>query len=67
MGAERTVTRWYARRQMTLDEIAMQQGHLEQLHFENQHSAERAEAERQLAAARARLLALGPCPRPMMG
>lgn len=67
MGAERAITRWYARRQMILDEIAMQQGRLEQLHGENQHSAERAEAERHIAAARARLLDLGPCPRPMMG
>ncbi len=67
MAAERAVTRWYARRQMILNDIATQQSHLEQLRFENQHSEARAEAERQLAAARARLLALGSCPRPMMG
>lgn len=67
MGAERAVTRWYAQRQMILNEIAMHQDRLEQLSCGNQHAAERAEAERQLAAARTRLLALGSCPRPMMG
>ena len=67
MGAERAVTRWYARRQMILAEIATQQASLEQLRSESQPSEARASAERQLAATQARLRDLGPCPRPVMG
>lgn len=67
MGVERAVTRWYVQRQTVQDEITAQQTRLEQLRSENQHILERAEAERQLAVAQARLLHLGPCPKPMMG
>lgn len=67
MGVERAVTRWYVQRQMIQDEIDAQQTLLEQLRSTSQDPAERAWAERQLSAAQARLLGLGPCPKPMMG
>jgi hypothetical protein len=67
VGAERAVTRWYARRQTIQDEIAAQQARLEQLRSAGQNATECAEAEQQLAAAQARLRELGPCPKPMMG
>lgn len=67
MGVERAVTRWYLRRQEIQQDIDALQARLEQPQPEGQPSPERAEIEQQLAAARARLLELGPCPKPMMG
>ena len=67
MGVERAVTRWYARRQEIQREIDTLQARLEQVQSEHQPPQERVEAEQQLAEAQARLLKLGPCPRPMMG
>lgn len=67
MGVERAVTRWYAKRQEILRDIDALQARLEQPQPENQAPLDRAEIERQLAEARARLLNLGPCPKPMMG
>lgn len=68
MGVERAVTRWYLRRQEIQRDIDALQTRLEQpTSEEGQSSPERAAIEQQLAEARARLLSLGPCPKPMMG
>lgn len=68
MGVERAVTRWYLRRQEIQRDIDALQTRLEQPHpEEGQSSPARAEIEQRLAEARARLLSLGPCPKPMMG
>lgn len=68
MGVERAVTRWYLRRQEIQRDIDALQTRLEQLPSEEgQSSPERAAIEHQLAEACARLLSLGPCPKPMMG
>ena len=67
MGVERAVTRWYALRQEIQQEVAVHQARLEQLQPEGQSDQERAETEQLLRVARARLVALGPCPKPMMG
>lgn len=67
MGVERAVTRWYALRQTIRQEIDTLQERLASLPAEAQSLRERTEAEQQLALAQARLLALGPCPKPMMG
>ncbi|HEX7736001.1 MAG TPA: hypothetical protein VF458_14140 [Ktedonobacteraceae bacterium] len=67
MGVERAVTRWYALRQTIQREIDALQARLEQLQSREQPAQERAAAEQQLALAQARLLALGPCPKSMMG
>lgn len=66
MGVERAVTRWYALRQTIQQEIDALQQRLAQPQTAEE-SGERAEAEKQLGLAQARLLALGPCPKPMMG
>lgn len=67
MGVERAVTRWYALRQTIQQEIDALQQRLAQLQTAEESAQERAEAEKQLGLAQARLLALGPCPKPMMG
>jgi len=67
MGVERAVTRWYALRQILQQEIDALQARLVSSPTETQSVQERAEAAQQLALAQARLLALGPCPKPMMG
>lgn len=67
MGVERAVTRWYARRQEIEREIATLRAGLEQVQSEHRPAQERVEAEQRLAEAQARLLHLGPCPKPMMG
>lgn len=69
MGVERAVTRWYVQRQAYLDEIASLEARLAQIRTRGQEAAnkEREEIEQQLANAQARLRALGPCPKPMMG
>lgn len=69
MGVERAVTRWYVQRQAYLDEIASLEARLAQIRTRGQEPAnkEREEIEQQLANAQARLRALGPCPKPMMG
>lgn len=71
MGVERAVTRWYARHQAVQIEIATLRTRLEQLQAKRSEQsiedAELLEVEQQLAGAQARLHALGPCPRPMMG
>jgi len=69
VGVERAVTRWYVRRQAYLDEIASLEARLAQIQTRGQETAkkEREEIEQQLANAQAKLRALGPCPKPMMG
>jgi len=69
MGVERAVTRWYARRQLLIYEIASLEAKLAQMQKEGQgaDSKERLAVEEQLATAQARLRESGSCPRPMMG
>lgn len=69
MGVERAVTRWYARRQAALNEIAALEAKLAQMQSggHDPDSQERVNIEHQLAAAQEKLRALGPCPKPMMG
>jgi hypothetical protein len=69
VGVERAVTRWYALRQLIQQEIAALQARIEQLQSgdESLATSELVEVKRQLAEAQARLLTLGPCPKPMMG
>jgi len=70
MGVERAVTRWYALRQNIAEQINMLEAKLQQLDNVEQtssNSTERANREKELASLHARLQALGPCPKPMMG
>jgi chromosome segregation ATPase len=67
MGVERAVTRWYAKRQEIQRDIDALQARLAQPQPADQPPQDRAEVEQRLAEARARLLKLGPCPKPMMG
>ena len=69
MGVERAVTRWYVQRQACLDEIASLEARLSQMQTRGQEPAskEQEEIKQRLANLQARLRALGPCPKPMMG
>ncbi len=69
MGVERAVTRWYVQHQSYLDEIASLEARLSQMQTRGQEPAskEPEEIKQQLASLQARLRALGPCPKPMMG
>jgi hypothetical protein len=69
MGIERAVTRWYIQRQAYENEAAALEAKLGEKRTNGQEleSKERAKVEKQLAHIRARLHALGPCPKPMMG
>lgn len=70
MGVERAVTRWYALRQHLTEQINVLETKLQQqnsVEHEASNSAERASREKELASLQARLQALGPCPKPMMG
>jgi len=67
VGVERAVTRWYALRQTILREVDALQVQLERLQAQDQPDWECAEVRQQLALAQARLFAIGPCPKPMMG
>jgi replication initiation and membrane attachment protein DnaB len=83
VGVERAVTRWYVQRQVLLNEIASLQAKLanqqsqpaareEQIPDDTGTEAKaeaetRADIERKHADAQKRLLALGPCPKTMMG
>jgi len=69
VGVERAVTRWYVQRQAYLDEIASLEARLAQMQTKGQEPAskEREEVKLRLANLQARLRALGPCPKPMMG
>jgi len=67
VGVERAVTRWYALRQNIQQEIDALLAQLERSPADGQPEQERSATEQQLAATLARLQALGPCPKPMMG
>jgi hypothetical protein len=73
MGVERAVTRWYAQRQLILDEIASIETRLRQLPpveaegAQPAVQAEQATLQLQLSAAQEKLRGMGDCPRPMMG
>ncbi|MBO0780907.1 MAG: hypothetical protein J2P37_18950 [Ktedonobacteraceae bacterium] len=70
MGIERAVTRWYVQRQSILEEIAQLEALLAgNAPTETDELGARPAGEilEQLAKAREQLLALGPCPKPMMG
>ena len=69
MGVERAVTRWYLQRQTYENEAAALEAKLGEMRTNGQEleSKERAEVEKQLADIRAKLHALGPCPKAMMG
>ncbi|HCI81314.1 MAG TPA: hypothetical protein DHW02_16670 [Ktedonobacter sp.] len=67
MGVERAVIRWYAQRQLLLEEVATLD---EKIAADTVHSLsqeERVRVEEQKAEAKRRLHLLGPCPTPMMG
>ncbi len=72
MGVERAITRWYLQRQSCINEIALLEEKLARMQAEegqgrNPESQEQMDIEEQLANKRARLRALGSCPKPMMG
>ena len=73
MGVERSVTRWYAKRHLLLDEIAQLEAALainassDEPDSQAPLSAQqRAEKTEQLARTRKQLQLLGPCPKPAM-
>ena len=69
MGIERAATRWYIQRIACENEVASLEAKLkgEQNNPQSLASTERTELEKQLADVLARLRALGPCPKAMMG
>lgn len=73
MGVERAVTRWYVHRQSVLSEIAIWENAInahisgDKEASESTQADEMVDIQEQLAKAREKLLALGPCPKPMMG
>ena len=82
MGVERAVTRWYVQRQTILNEIAQLETQLTQASAPTatdetvqavqaataeKNSVNIAELQQQLIRTQAKLQALGPCPKPMMG
>jgi hypothetical protein len=74
VGVERAVTRWYALRQVLVEEIARLEAQLTSVPDQGDAcptgdgEAVSVEAlHEQLARARERLRLLGPCPKPMMG
>ena len=76
MGVERAVTLWYVQRQLILDaaaQVKVQLAQAEALLPTDEAQPDRAVQERmaelslELARTRAKLQALGPCPKPTMG
>lgn len=73
MGVERSVTRWYVHRQSVLSEIAIWENAISARKSGDENTSEcsqtdeMADVQEQLAKAREKLHALGPCPKPMMG
>ena len=75
MGVERAVTRWYAQRQLLLEEIVRLQAKFAQPPDANQEAQNAAMHEAvdlqslqtELIRAQEKLRLLGPCPQPMMG
>jgi hypothetical protein len=69
MGIERAAMRWYLQHLAYESEAASLEAKLDEMRNSEQglESKERAEFEKQLADILARLHALGPCPKAMMG
>ena len=70
MGVERGVSRWYAQRQLILENIKSLEEKLASISEASetrQAPEEAASIQAQLAEARERLHALGPCPQSLMG
>lgn len=81
MGIERSVTLWYLRRQMLLNELALLDAQLIQMRTASEHEAvqpevregtdsfptEYVEIEKQYKRVQEQLRNLGPCPKSMMG
>jgi len=76
MGVERSVTRWYVKRQTILNEIALLESQLKLVSvpvlLANVQTGDIADTRTvelllQLARAQEKLNSLGPCPKPMMG
>lgn len=70
MGVERSVSRWYAQRQLILENIKSLEEKLASIPETSetrQASEEAASIQAQLTEARERLHALGPCPQSLMG
>ncbi|OLC60534.1 MAG: hypothetical protein AUH89_04055 [Ktedonobacter sp. 13_1_40CM_4_52_4] len=63
MGVERAVTRWHIQQQQIQQEITTLEAKL----AATRNEQETADIRRQLSGVRKKLLALGPCPKPMMG
>jgi hypothetical protein len=63
MGVERAVTRWHIQQQQIQQEITTLEAKL----ATTQDEQEIDNIHRQLTDAQKKLLALGPCPKPMMG
>ncbi len=75
MGVERAVTRWYAQRQLLMEEIVRLEAKLAEPPEAHQETQDAPVAEigdlqsmrEELAKAQERLHVLGFCPQPMMG
>ncbi len=69
MGIERSATRWYLQRSAYQKERSVLENKLVEIQNKPQRleGIERAEAEKQLADLLAKLHAMGPCPKAMMG
>ncbi len=70
MGVERSVSRWYAQRQLNLEKIKSLEEKLASIPETSetrQAPLELANIQAQLTEARERLRALGPCPQSLMG
>ncbi len=63
MGVERAVTRWHIQQQQIQQEITTLEAKLATTQDEQETDSIR----QQLTDAQKKLLALGPCPKPMMG
>ncbi len=69
MGIERAATRWYLQRSAYQKESSALENKLAEMRNKpyGLEGIERAEAEKQLAQILAKLHAMGPCPKAMMG
>jgi hypothetical protein len=67
MGVERGVVRWYAQRQLLLEEVATLDAKIAPDTENTLSHEEHVRVEEQKAEAQRRLHLLGPCPTPMMG
>lgn len=67
MGVERAVVRWYAQRQLLLEELAVLDAKIAQETESPLTKEEQTRLTEQRAETQKRLRLLGPCPTPMMG